>query len=307
MSSKYGKIEDMVISLQIVLPNGDIVHTRSAPRSATGPNFNQLLIGAEGMLGIITRATLRIRPAPDGREFRSYAFPDLGTAVEAMRKIMQRGLTPAVVRLYDETAMTGFFSSIDFPSSTSGCLLILVFEGWPRRCGLEADLATETCTGQGGIQLDQRAAEYWYEHRYSDSYQQSPVLSEEKTVIDSMEVATTWSNLLSLHGAMKNALGKHVSVATTFVHAYRAGCSICFRVVGKAKDLPDTQMYQNLWKDALDACVEAGGTISHHHGVGILKAEWMKRQMGSWMKVYAGLKRRLDPENILNPHKMGLP
>ena len=306
LSTKYGKIEDLTVSLQAVLPTGEIVHTRTAPRSATGPNFNQLLIGSEGTLGIITRATCRIRPAPEGRVFQSFLFDNVAKGTKAIRQIVQRGLIPAGVRLYDEDDTAISLAAIDFKMEKPGCLLLIIFEGWPRRCDLESEIAGELCVHNGGKDLGSRPTEHWWKNRYAISYRQSQILSSEDMVLDTVEVATRWSNLMNLYETMRVAIGKNLNVFAHFSHAYRDGCSIYFTMMGKADNIPDTELYQKAWKDALDACIKAGGTISHHHGVGVLKAEWMKSQLGHWMDVYKGLKKRMDPHNIMNPHKMGL-
>ena len=306
LSSKYGKIEDMVVSVQAVLPNGEVIHTRTAPRRATGPNFDQLLVGTEGTLGIITRATMRIWPEPDHREFAAYRFASIEDGANAMRKMIQLGITPAVMRLYDETDTALSMSAIGYEQD-GGNLLILVFDGGPKRCALEADMAAEVCASEGGRDLGCEPAEHWWEHRYAISYKQSIIMSSEHAVLDTVEVATTWKNLMRLYTSMRAALSEHVTVLAHFSHAYREGCSIYFTAVGHADEkMPDRELYQTMWESALDACVAAGGAVSHHHGVGILKAKWMARQRGQWMDVFAGLKQRLDPNNILNPNKMGL-
>ncbi|MHA1263551.1 MAG: FAD-binding oxidoreductase, partial [Candidatus Freyarchaeota archaeon] len=102
LSSKYGKIEDMVISMEVVLPNGEIMRTKATPRTATGPNLNQLFIGSEGTLGVITEVTLRLHPLPEERRFKAFIMKDLRTGLEAVREIFRKGLKPAVIRLYDE-------------------------------------------------------------------------------------------------------------------------------------------------------------------------------------------------------------
>jgi len=307
LSTKYGKIEDMAVSLQVVLPDGEIVRTRTAPRSATGPNFNQLFLGSEGTLGIITKATLRIHPKPEKRVFQSYLFEGVEKGCRVIRKALQMGITPAVVRLYDKADTALSLEAIDFQQEIKGCLLILIHEGWPRRCELESEMVDRICKEESGKNIGQSPAKHWWKNRYAINYKQSLLLSSEKMIFDTVEVATTWTNLLNLHQSMKSALGDQLTVLAHFSHAYRDGCSIYFTIMGQSEDMPDTEFYHKIWQDALDACIKAGGTISHHHGVGILKAKWMERQLGSWMKVYAGIKKRLDPNNILNPHKMGLP
>jgi alkyldihydroxyacetonephosphate synthase len=307
LSTKYGKIEDMVVSMEAVLPNGEIVHTRTTPRSATGPDFNQLLMGTEGTLGIITRATLKIHPSADARVYQSFLFPTLESGCEAMRKVLQSGLIPAAIRL-DDFEMTNQSLPVSKRKGTKdGCLLIILFEGWTRRCDLESHIAQEICLLQGGQEQGPDPAKNWWDNRYAPHYAQSVLFAKEGTVLDTVGVATTWTNLMNLYQSVKGALAPYMDVTATFAHAYRDGCSINFSIQGKAGDLSDTEVYQNAWAKALDACIDGGGTLSHHHGIGILKSEWMQRQLGPWMKIYAGLKQKLDPNQILNPHKMGLP
>jgi alkyldihydroxyacetonephosphate synthase len=306
LSTRYGKIEDMVVSLEAVTPDGSIIRTRTAPRSATGPDFDQLLVGSEGTLAIITRATMRIHPKPAGKEFASFIFKDLQSGFGAIRKTLQKGATPATVRLYDEADTAATLSDMGIKGQ-GGCLLVLVFEGGPRRCELEAQMAAEICLAEGGKAKGAGPAEHWWNHRYAIAYRQSPILSSEDMLLDVIEVATTWSNLTNLYEKMRSALEKHLTVTAHFTHAYRQGCSIYFTVMGKAEALPDEELYEKVWDEALEACIAAGGALSHHHGIGLLKAKFMKKQLGSWMKLFAGLKKRMDPYNILNPHKMGLP
>ena len=103
-STRYGKIEDMVIGLEVVLADGRIVHTEGkGPRAATGPNLTQLFVGSEGTLGVITEARLRIHPLPSAQERRAFGFTSFAAGLEACRMILRRGATPAVLRLYDQT------------------------------------------------------------------------------------------------------------------------------------------------------------------------------------------------------------
>ena len=113
-STRYGKIEDMVIGLEVVLADGRIVHTEGhGPRAATGPNLTQLFVGSEGTLGVITEARLRIHPLPPAQERRAFGFTTFAAGLEACRRILRRGATPAVLRLYDQTESARNFEQPD--------------------------------------------------------------------------------------------------------------------------------------------------------------------------------------------------
>ena len=115
MSSLYGKIEDLTLGLQVVLPDGSIIETKAVPRHSVGPDLRQLFIGSEGTLGIIAEATLRLFPIPEHRHFRSISFPDVHSGIEAIRKIFRVGILPSVVRLYDpEDAALSFSMHFEF-------------------------------------------------------------------------------------------------------------------------------------------------------------------------------------------------
>jgi len=184
LSTKYGKIEDMVISLQAVLPDGSIIRTRNAPRRATGPDLNHLLLGSEGTLAVITEASLRIWEKPEAIFFRSFVFSDVFAGMEAMRKLMRAGVRPSVVRLYDEADTALSMSAIGYEAS--GCLLILATEGHPLIAEKEMEVAGSVCRDQGGKDTGEEPARHWWDHRYSISYNQSPILSSEGMILDTI-------------------------------------------------------------------------------------------------------------------------
>lgn len=301
LSTKYGKIEDMVQGMEGVLPDGTIFTSRVTPRTAAGPRFDQILVGSEGTLGVITAATCRVRMLPETRRFAGYIFPDIRTGLRAIRLMMRQGLDPAGVRLYDEldTAMTMTALGLDL----SGCLLILVFEDIAALIDAKAEVADRICRAEGCEPLGPAPAEHWWQHRYDISYKQSNIY-EGGMMVDTVEVATRWSNLERLYDAMRAAIGKRVTCLAHFSHVYPEGGSIYFTFVGRAEDGDEPALYQSVWQDAMKACVAAGGTISHHHGIGMLKAPWMKAEHGELLRVYRALKQALDPKGILNPGKL---
>lgn len=341
LSTKYGKIEDMVLSLEIVLPDGRVVETKPAPRSAAGPNLTQIFVGSEGVLGIITKAVMRIWRLPEKRAFAGVVFKSVENGLEAIRRILQTGIFPAVVRLYDK--LDTFMIAEDKTKQTSSekqlsednfkkavvhraerfllsnpelikliepllpdkCLLILGFEGETRHVELDLKDSINISEDAGGKYLGEEPGLKWWETRYRVSYGLSPVFYK-GGFADTIEVATTWENILNLYYSMRAAIEKHAVVLAHFSHAYREGASIYFTFAASAPDEKKEELYDRVLKSALEACISADGTISHHHGIGYSKQRWLKDEYSGAMEIFVNLKKLLDPNNIMNPGKLGV-
>jgi len=346
MSSRYGKIEDMVLAAEVALPQGRLVRFT---RSEAGPGWLQALVGSEGTLGVFTRAWLRVQPLPPTRLFSSWSFPDVESGCEAMRQILQAGMRPAVVRLYDpfDTLLAGgrdarpasepaapppprrrpgaqlplellrrtLSRSLAGPLllgqlnrladlAPAGCLLILVHEGQPELAAAEVTACAEICRLLGGEDAGPEHAAGWYRRRYVVSYKQSRVY-DAGLFVDTMEVAATWDRLLPLYRAVRHAISPFAFVMAHFSHAYAEGCSIYFTFVGPGLESNSEERYLQLWRTALAAASAAGGTLSHHHGVGELKAAFMEREVGpAGRQLFTALKQTLDPAGGMNPGKL---
>jgi len=341
-SGLYGKIEDMVASLECVVGEGDIVRFE---RRTSGPDATPLIIGSEGVLGVVTSARLRIHPAPAARAFGAFSFPTVEAGWEAMRQMFQSGLRPAVARLYDvfdsfiarlgsvrrkkhgsaekksleeRGEGAGFGASVlrrilrrpgvlnrlvdAAPSDLlGGATLILVFEGSSEEG--EADLARARALALsiGARDLGDGPARHWLAHRYSVSYRQSAVFMA-GAFSDTMEVAAPWSRLGDLYRSVREALGKNVFVMAHLSHAYPDGCSIYFTFAGSAPTPSAMEaVYDATWRKALDAAISAGGTLSHHHGVGRSKAPRLGAELGLGVDIVHALRGVLDPASIMNP------
>lgn len=340
-SGLYGKIEDMVAALECVDGSGEVATLR---RRVRGPDLVPLFIGSEGVLGIVTSAELRLHPHPAHRAFAALAFRDMRAGSEAIREIYQRGLRPAVCRLYDPfdsmlarlgAAMPGRHheksgaapglglkalarllrapGALNFAIDAlgtavlGGALLVLVFEG-PRDDN-ERQLAEARTIAQThrGRDLGPGPAEHWFAHRYTVSYRQAPMFMV-GGFSDTMEVAAPWSKLSLLYDAVRHALSPHVLVMAHMSHAYPDGCSIYFTFAGSADtDEACERLYDRAWADALDAVVEAGGSLSHHHGVGRSKASKLGAELGVGVDLIGAVRRALDPSEILNRENLKSP
>jgi alkyldihydroxyacetonephosphate synthase len=344
-SGRYGKVEDMVASLECVVGRGEVVRFH---RRVHGPDLTPLFIGSEGVLGVITSATFRLHPVPEARAFGAFSFPTLEAGWTAMREMFQGGLRPAVCRLYDpfDSFMARMGSvrrarrdkahdsgaptpprsprapgaggavlrnivrhprllneAIDALGSRifGGATLILIFEGPAAEGASDLARAAGIAARHGAVALGEEPARHWLEHRYSVSYRQAPVFMA-SAFSDTMEVAAPWSRLGALYAAVRAALGRHVFVMAHLSHAYPDGCSIYFTFAGSAPTVAAAEAkYDATWRAALDAAIAAGGTLSHHHGVGRSKAPKLGAELGLGVDVIRALRGALDPAGIMNP------
>jgi alkyldihydroxyacetonephosphate synthase len=309
LSTKYGKIEDLVLSMECVLADGTVLETGRAPRSAMGPDWTQLLLGSEGTLAIFTAARLQIHRLPQERVFQGFAADRIELAIEFARTLLQEGLRPAVLRIYDplETSLaldSKILKEVGFPG---GAAIVVVFEGRSGVTQAEAAESTEVARKLGLTHLGPGLGEHWWKHRYDVSYKQQLILSHEKMVLDTFELAASWDRLEEVYRAVKGAKIGLGLILAHFSHFYHTGANIYFSVVAHAGFRPDSpSQYDAMWEALMGAALGAGATLSHHHGVGTLKNQWVRRERAGWQSVYERVKRGFDPENRLNPGKMGL-
>ena len=309
-SNRYGKIEDMVLGLEVVLADGSVVHTGGrGPRSATGPDLTQLFVGSEGTLGVITEGRFRVHPVPVGVSRRAFGFGSFAEGLDACRRILRRGATPAVLRLYDATASG---RSFDEPATN---VLIVLDEADPALIGATLDVVDEECASAD--LLDLRHVDRWLTHR-NDVSALAP-LWRSGVVVDTVEVSGRWAALPGLYVAVLDALG---GVPGTLVasshqsHAYTDGACLYFTFAGRppedvaadasARDTWIGDYYRRAWDEVTRATITAGGAISHHHGIGLNRARFLADGLGTAFGVLATVKDALDPRGILNPGKLGL-
>src|SRR5688572_19299668 len=161
LSTRYGKIEDLVLGLRVALPDGTLFDSVPAPRHAVGPDLTQLFIGSEGTLGIITRATLEVVPLPAERSFVTLHFPSVEAGVTAFRTALARGNRPSVIRMYDEEGTRRTLSPV-LGVPLDGVMAIVVFEGGESRLVAAERAATiELARSEGARELDPALAETW--------------------------------------------------------------------------------------------------------------------------------------------------
>ena len=298
-SSYHGNIEDLVLGLSVVLPDGTVATARKPARSAVGPALHELFVGSEGAFGIVVEAVLAARRLPAMVAGRGVSFPTLGAGLGAMREVMQRDLRPLVMRLYD-VEDTAFQSS-----EAEGCLLVVAVAGEPEVAGAQARVLDRILAGAS--QLGEAPWQAWLEHRFRLSAERMRRLLEAPaSYLDTIEVAACWSALEALHADVKAGLAAEGAALCHFSHATPQGCCAYFTFAGSAPtEEAAAQAHRRAWTAAMDACDRHGATIGHHHGAGSARAPWIEREMGEWLQVWKAIHAALDPVAIMNPRALG--
>ncbi len=304
-STKYGKIDDMVVSLEAVLPQGEIIRSKTVPKSSTGPQIDRLLLGAEGTLGIITEATLKIWLYPEKRVLQSYVYSELREGLDSIRAILRRGFFPAVVRLYDEIETSRHF--YDTEKAKGKCMLILVMEGDRELVDVEEKVIKEVCT-EKGKDCGEKPVLHWLDTRFN--VKEISEFMPRDVIFDTIEVSIMWDRSLELYNSMISSMKGIEGVIFASAHAshfYPQGVCFYFTFAGvPVKNTPE-EFYMSVWDAAMKSCIDSGGSVSHHHGIGLTRASWLEKEVGESFEVLKEMKRILDPRNIMNPGKMGLP
>jgi alkyldihydroxyacetonephosphate synthase len=322
-STGYGRIDELVRAVRCVTPAGEL-GTKAVPASAAGPSLRDLVVGSEGVLGVISEATVSVRPAPGARRYEGWSFASFAEGCDALRVMEQAGAAADVNRLSDEdeTRLTMALASsgstteklgrryLRMRGHEGGCLAILGFEGSEERVEDRRRVAGGLLRAGGGVSLGHRPGDAWYRTRFTTPYLRDELL-DRGVLVDTLETATTWSNLGKLHEAVREALrgaldgrGTPPLAMCHVSHLYPSGGSLYFTFLARQEDDALAQ-----WRAAKTAASEAivatGGTITHHHAIGRDHRQWLAAEDGELgIEVLRAAKQRLDPAGIMNPGKL---
>jgi len=305
-STRYGKIEDMTTGLEVVLADGTALATGGrAPRSASGPDLTRLFIGSEGVLGVITAARLRVHPVPRCERRGAWGFDSFAAGLDACRRVMRRGATPAVLRLYDAVE-----SRRSFDLDTN--VLIVLDEGDELIVDATMDVVAAEC---GGESLPVELVARWLEHRNDVSA--LPALTSHGIVLDTIEIAGRWRALPAIYGDAVAALRadeRVIAASAHQSHAYTDGACLYFTWAARLPEGEEVggeaaeSIYRRAWDEVMAVTLRHGGTLSHHHGIGLNRGRYLGAELGAGgVGVLRSLKAALDPDGILNPGKLDLP
>jgi len=302
LSTRYGKIEDMVVGLDVTLADGREITTGGNAAAAIGPDLNQVFIGSEGTLGIVTGARLILHPVPPAEQRAAFGFTSFEDGLEACRQILRRGATPAVLRLYDAIEADRNFQ-------TEGRYVLLALdEGDAGIIDAVMDVVRSECLDTGAERLDEGLVERWMGHRNDVSALEA--LISRGYVVDTMEITGAWGSLPAIYRDATTAIQgvEGTMVASAHLsHSYPDGACLYFTFAGQPEADAREAYYRAAWDAGTRAVLAHGGALSHHHGVGLNRARFVHEALGGAFDVLTAIKSALDPHGILNPGKLGLP
>ena len=316
-SAGYGRFDELVLALKLATPVGTLELGR-APRSAAGPDLRQLALGSEGALGVITELTVQVRPVPAVRVYEGWRLESFAHGAATLRRLVQDGTPPTVLRLSDEAETALGLARPDrvgagdagdggnTGTGAGGCLAIIGYEGTAEDVERRRTVATRTLRSAGAEPVD-GAGEGWAHERYRGPYLRDSLL-DAGALVETLETVTFWSSLPGLYAAVAGALRESLTALGTppvilchVSHVYPAGASLYFTIACAQLADPVAQ-WRRAKAAASDAILAAGGSITHHHGVGRDHRSWYERELGPLgTAVVRATKATLDPAGILNP------
>lgn len=300
-SSTYGNVEDIVYSVEAVMPDGSVVNFGKAPRASAGPDLRHLLLGSEGTMGVITGVTFSLRRQAEKRATQSFYAPDMITGLEAQRQIVQQGWAVPVMRLYDEVESVRHAG--DHHRGGYG-VLMLVHDGPAVRVDLEVAEVRRIALEAGLEEAPAAITDGWLVHRnHVPSWEE---LLAKGYVVDTIEISAPWTRIGDVYNdavAALQAVPHNLVGSAHSSHVYRSGINLYFTFVAQPSDEAEmASTYLASWKAVLDATAANGGGVAHHHGIGRVRKDHLSDDLGeSGVAVLRAVKNALDPAGIMNP------
>ncbi|MEX0769219.1 MAG: FAD-binding oxidoreductase [Balneolaceae bacterium] len=310
ISTKYGKSEDLVMSMEVVLPDGSIIETPRVPDNASGPDYMGLFLGSEGVFGVITKATMQVDYLPETRLFRALLFDDLSKAIEAGRRLMVNRLDPTVIRLYDPGSTASRVKDI-LGYELEGAYMVVGFDGDKDIAALQEKKAMEIFDELGARDLGREPGEKWWDHRYDFYY--PPTNLKLPWMYGTADTVMRFKDVEKVYYAQKKAVEEtyadwNVKYIGHFSHWFHWGAGMYTRFIieNPPEDAREAlRLHNRVWNTAITASLENGGTINEHHGVGLKLGRYMRRQYGEAFSLLENIKHAIDPNGIMNPGKVG--
>jgi alkyldihydroxyacetonephosphate synthase len=331
-SNRYGRAEKWFLGGEVATAKG-LWRLPALPASAAGPDLRALIAGSEGAFGIITQATFRIHHLPAASDYSAFLFPDFASGANAIRQIVQAEIPVASMRLSDADE-TYFFQAFGKVGQTPTlkdkvqaaflktmglserpCALMLGLESDGATVAFARKAARALVKASKGVSVGRGPAQRWYQGRFHGPYLRDPLM-DRGIGIDTLETATNWSNVERLREAVRGAIDKAMRdsapakggrgiVMAHISHSYPDGASLYFTFLFPRDVKNDVAQWRAIKTAASDAIARAGGTISHHHGVGEDHVPWLEAEKGATgIGVLRAIKRELDPAGVLNPGKL---
>jgi alkyldihydroxyacetonephosphate synthase len=323
-SSGYGRFDDLVTSVRLIAPSGHL-KTLETPHTAAGPSLRELVVGSEGVLGVIPDVTVRVRRLPPLRRYEAWMAESFEAGAEIVRALAQGPGLPDVVRVSDEEETQGslalsgprgaagraFDAYLGARRRRGGALVIVGLEGDEESVARRRALAVRQLRGGSAAYLGQAAGRAWEHGRYQGPYLRDTLIGM-GAMVETLETSHTWSRLGELHAAVAAAIrdtlagqGTPGLVFCHLSHAYADGASLYFTFIARTRHGAELEQWGAVKRAAGEAIVACGATITHHHAVGRDHVPYMEAEVGrTGLEVLRAVKKQLDPAGIMNPGKL---
>jgi alkyldihydroxyacetonephosphate synthase len=323
-SSGYGRFDALVSSVRLLAPAGELT-TLATPHTAAGPALRELVIGSEGVLGVIPEVTVRVRPAPPVKRYEAWMAESFVAGSEIVRALAQGPGLPEVIRVSDEEETEGtlalsgprgisgrlFGGYLGLRKRRAGALMIVGFEGDEEHVARKRALTVRALRQGGAAYLGQAAGNAWEHGRYQGPYLRDTLMGM-GAMVETLETSHTWSRFEELHegvgAAIRTALAEQGTPGLVFCHlshAYADGASLYFTFISRAHRNAEVEQWRAVKQAASEAIVAHGGTITHHHAVGRDHRPYMEAEIGGGgIEALRAVKNQLDPAGIMNPGKL---
>lgn len=306
-STLYGGIEDLLLALEAVMPDGSIVRIKNVPRRSVGPDLRHLFIGSEGMIGYITEVTMKLfKYRPENRWLKAYGAHGMQTGLDFIQKFMQEGYRPAVVRLHDPVEVEHVIK-VDAPKETA--LILLIAEGPERVVKATAEGIEEIAAQFGLMDLGTKPVEHWFKTRNDvcHTYIDQPVYYNMGAVVDTCEISANWSVIGDIYRAVRARMIQEIDnlylIGGHSSHSYVTGTNLYFEFAYIVKDYSPEAIEEGYFKVLtiiMEEVLRFGGSIAHHHGSGKYRTRWMPQEHGSSYPLMYKIKEALDPNGVMN-------
>jgi alkyldihydroxyacetonephosphate synthase len=323
-SSGYGRFDSLVSSIRLQAPAGDL-RTLETPHTAAGPALRELVVGSEGVLGVIPDVTVRVRPVPARRRYEAWMVESFESGSEIVRALAQGPGLPDVIRVSDEEETRGslalsgprgaagrlFGGYLGLRRRSGGALMIVGHEGGEESVARRRALSVRALRSGGAAYLGQAAGRSWEHGRYQGPYLRDTLMGM-GAIVETLETSHAWSRLGGLHRAVAAAIRGSLDAQGTpglvfchLSHAYADGASLYFTFIARSRHGAELDQWRRVKAAASEAILACEATITHHHAVGRDHVPYMEAEVGgTGLDVLRAVKDQLDPTGIMNPGKL---
>lgn len=301
---KYGTTKEYVIGLEMVTPTGEIIRTGGKTvKNVTGFDLTRLIVGSEGLLGVVTEITLRLIPKPQSRKTMLVSFSNLIDSGRAITKILSLGILPAALELMDKycIAAVEHYRPVGLPLDAEA-IVIIELDGHPAAVTEEIEKCAEVCQSFEGIHVTVAHSEAEREAIWSARKMVSPAITQLGPTKISEDATVPRSKIPDMIKRLHNIREKYSLNLVVFGHA--GDGNLHPNIITNKQDIEEMKRVEMAVGEIFDAAIDLGGTLSGEHGIGILKTPYMQKELGETLSFMKKVKESWDPNNILNPGKM---